>query len=485
MIRTPAKLKPKIIIAYFYCETQVLLSFGCISSHPDLNFSTGKLHDPVRDAATVILNVSMRIHPSGPLTGSLTLPGDKSISHRYAILASLATGPSIIHNYSTGADCHSTLNALRALGLQITEDALNVTINGQGLDGWRAPAADLDCGNSGSAIRMLAGPLAAQPFRSRLIGDESLSGRPMGRIMDPLRQMGAHIEARDNKFPPLTIQGGALHAIDYTLPVASAQVKTCVLFGGMYAEGQTVVREQVRSRDHTEIALREFGANIQTKSRVITLEGRPALEGRELLVPADLSSAAFFLVAALLVPGSDLFLRGVGLNPTRSALLDFLLAAGASLEVINLEQTNGEMIGDLHVRHAPIRGGVIEGETAAVLIDEIPVLCVLGAASEEGLTVRDAKELRVKETDRIETVLNNLRRMGIEAEEAPDGMYIPGRQKFRAAHFDSFGDHRIAMAFAVAALHADGPSEIQGAEAASVSFPAFYNLLAKVAGARA
>ena len=421
----------------------------------------------------------MHLNPSGPLTGSLTLPGDKSISHRYAILASLAQGVSTIHNYSTGADCHSTLNALRTLGIVITEEGLNVTVNGQGLDGWRAPATDLDCGNSGSAIRMLAGVLAAQPFSSRLIGDESLTGRPMGRIMDPLRQMGAVLEARDGRFPPLAIHGSALRPIDYTLPVASAQVKTCVLFAGMFAEGETVVREPVRSRDHTEIALREFGAQITTAKRVITLKGRPALEAQELLVPADLSSAAFFLVAALLVPGSDLYLRGVGLNPTRSALLDFLLSAGASLEVVNLEQINGELIGDLHVRHAPIRGGVIEGEVAAALIDEIPVLAVLGAASEQGLTVCDAQELRVKETDRIQTVLDNLRRMGVHAEEAPDGMHIPGGQKFHAANFDSFGDHRIAMAFAIAALHADGPCEMEGAEAASVSFPSFYELLAQ------
>jgi 3-phosphoshikimate 1-carboxyvinyltransferase len=425
----------------------------------------------------------MYLTPSGPLTGSLTLPGDKSISHRYAILASLANGVSTIHNYSTGADCHSTLNALRALGIVITEDVLKVTVNGNGLDGWRAPAGALDCGNSGSAIRMLAGVLAAQPFSSRLIGDESLSGRPMGRIMDPLRQMGAVIEARDGRFPPLLIHGSALHPIDYTLPVASAQVKTCVLLAGMYAEGETVIREPVRSRDHTEIALREFGAHITTSKRVITLQGRPTLEARELLVPADLSSAAFFLVAALLVPGSDLYLRGVGLNPTRSALLDFLLSAGASLEVVNLEQMNGELIGDLHVRHSPIRGGVIEGEVAAALIDEIPVLAVLGAASQQGLTVRDAKELRVKETDRIQTVLDNLRRMGVDAEEAPDGMHIPGGQKFHAAHFDSFGDHRIAMAFAIAALHADGPCQMDGSEAASVSFPSFYELLAQAGSA--
>ena len=422
---------------------------------------------------------SMQIQPSGPLTGSLTLPGDKSISHRYAILASLASGNSVIHNFSTGADCHSTLACIRALGITVADDGLNVTVEGRGLDGWRAPSVDLDCGNSGSAMRMLAGVLAAQPFESRLIGDESLSGRPMRRIMAPLAQMGGRIDARDNRFPPLTVHGAKVHAIDYTLPVASAQVKTCVLLAGMYAEGKTIVREPVRSRDHTEIALREFGAHIQTKQRVITLEGRPELQARELLVPADLSSAAFFLVGALLVPGSDLYLRGVGLNPTRSALLDFLLSAGASLEVVNLEQTNGEMIGDIHVRHAPVRGGVIEGDMAAALIDEIPVLAVLGAASEQGMTIRDAAELRVKETDRIATVVHNLKQMGITAEETPDGMHIPGRQKFHAGHFDSFGDHRIAMAFAVAALHADGPSEIAGAEAASVSFPSFYELLAE------
>jgi len=424
----------------------------------------------------------MRIHSSGPLTGSLTLPGDKSISHRYAILASVAAGKSTIHNYSAGADCHSTLDCIRALGITVAEDGLNVTVEGRGLDGWSAPTIDLDCGNSGSAMRMLAGALAAQPFMSRLIGDESLSGRPMRRIIEPLAQMGAHIAARDDQFPPLTIHGGPVQPIDYTLPMASAQVKTCILFAGMFAEGRTVVREPVRSRDHTEIALREFGAQVESKQRVITLEGRPTLEPKELLVPADLSSAAFFLVAALLVPGSNLFLRGVGLNPTRTALLDFLLSAGASLEVIGLEQTNGEMIGDIHVRHAPVRGGVIEGLMAAALIDEIPVLAVLGAASENGLTIRDAAELRVKETDRIATVLTNLQRMGVQAEETPDGMHVPGGQRFRAAHFDSFGDHRIAMAFAVAALHADGPCELDGAEAASVSFPSFYELLQQATG---
>ncbi len=422
------------------------------------------------------------IHPAGRLLGALTLPGDKSISHRYAILASLANGASIIHNYSTGADCHSTLGAVRALGIAAEVEGNKVTIHGQGLDGWEEPPTDLDAGNSGSAIRMLAGPLAAQRFSSRVVGDESLSQRPMDRIIRPLSAMGASIEARLERYPPLKIHGRNLKALDYTLPMASAQVKTCVLFAGLFCQGQTVVREPMRTRDHSEIALREFGAEIEISRRVITLMGRPALTGRELLVPSDLSSAAFFLVAALIVPGSDLTLRGVGLNPTRSMLLDFLLSAGAKIRIVNMDQSNGEPAGDLQVTHGPIRGGVIEGEMAAALIDEIPVLAVLGAVSQEGLVIRDAAELRVKETDRIATVVGNLRLMGVEVSETPDGMVIQGRQRFRGARVDSFGDHRIAMAFAIAALTADGPTTIDNAEAASVSFPEFYELLEKAVG---
>ena len=256
------------------------------------------------------------IRPAGRLSGLVVLPGDKSISHRYAMIASLAEGASKIVNYSTGADCHSTLGCVRALGIGVEEQGATVTIHGRGLDGWRQPKSDLDAGNSGSTIRMIAGLLAAQPFVSRIFGDESLSRRPMGRVIKPLAEMGARIEAHDGQYPPLVIQGGKLHAIDYTLPVPSAQVKTCVLFGGLFAEGQTVVREPIRSRDHTELALREFGADLQVKKKIITLEGRPQLTGREVVVPSDLSSAAFFLVAGLLVPGSHLFIQNVGLNPT-------------------------------------------------------------------------------------------------------------------------------------------------------------------------
>jgi 3-phosphoshikimate 1-carboxyvinyltransferase len=425
------------------------------------------------------LQTTKRISPATAISGTLSLPGDKSISHRYALIGAIAEGDTRIANYSTGADCHSTLGCVRALGIEVEGSGTEFVIHGKGLDGLRAPAGDLDAGNSGSTIRMLSGILAGQPFSSRIFGDESLSRRPMQRVMKPLGQMGARIAAREGQFPPLRIEGGKLRPIEYTLPVPSAQVKTCVLFAGLYAEGETTVTEPVRSRDHTEIALREFGAEIEVARQKITISGRPRLEGRDLVVPSDLSSAAFFIVAALLVPGSHLNISGVGLNPTRSALLDFLVGMGARIRVPNLESQNGELIGDLEVEYSELRGGTIDGGLTAALIDEIPVLAVLGAATAEGLTVRDAGELRIKETDRIRTVVDNLRRMGVEAEELPDGMIIPGRQKFHAATLDSLGDHRIAMAFAVAALRGDGDSVIQGAEAASVSFPEFWDTLAR------
>jgi 3-phosphoshikimate 1-carboxyvinyltransferase len=430
--------------------------------------------------------MQQRISPASAITGAITLPGDKSISHRYAMISAIADGESRIHNYSTGADCHSTLGCVRALGIHVEVTGTEVVIRGKGLDGLRPPAGDLDAGNSGSTIRMLSGILAAQPFLTRIFGDESLSRRPMQRIMRPLAEMGAEIGAREDKFPPLEIHGTRLRPIDYTLPVPSAQVKTCVLFAGLFAEGQTSVSEPVASRDHTEIALREFGADLTAgltnDRRKITLTGRPRLTGRELMVPSDLSSAAFFIVAALLVPGSQLTIRGVGLNPTRSALLDFLTGMGARILIPTLESRNGELIGDIVVQHSELKGGTVAGALTAALIDEIPVLAVLGAATEEGIIVKDAGELRVKETDRIRTVVENLRRLGVEAEELADGMVIPGRQKFLAGEFDSFGDHRIAMAFAVAALRADGPSVIENADAASVSFPEFWSTLARIAG---
>jgi len=421
-----------------------------------------------------------QIVPASSVEGSISLPGDKSISHRYAMLASIADGATKIHNYSTGADCHSTLGCVRALGIEVEGVGTEFTVHGRGLDGLRQPAADLDAGNSGSTIRMLSGILAAQPFRSRIFGDESLSRRPMQRIMTPLAQMGARIDARDGKFPPLEIHGGRLRPIHYDLPVPSAQVKTCVLFAGLFAEGETSVGEPVRSRDHSEIALREFGAEVTAAGGLIAITGRPKLEARELFVPSDLSSAAFFIAAALMLPGSRLTISGVGLNPTRSALLDFLAGMGARIRIAGIESRNGELVGEILVEHSELRGGKISGGLTAALIDEIPVLAVLGAATEQGLEIRDAQELRIKETDRIRTVVDNLKLMGVAAEELPHGMIIPGRQKFRAAQVDSHGDHRIAMAFAVAGLSAAGTTAIEGAEAASVSFPEFWDTLAGI-----
>ncbi len=418
-----------------------------------------------------------RVTPATRLRGSVRLPGDKSISHRYALLGAIAEGTTRIRNYSAGEDCLSTLECLGGLGVPWAHEGNEVTVAGTGLHGLKAPAETLNAGNSGSTMRMLAGILAAQPFTTRITGDESLSRRPMDRILRPLEAMGASVEARDGRYPPLEIRGGRLRPIEYALPVASAQVKTCVLLAGLYAEGATVVREPVRTRDHTELALREFGAEVEVRERAITVRGPARLDARELEVPGDLSSAAFFLVAALLVEGSELVLEQVGLNPTRAGLLDFLAGMGAGVRIPNLGQRAGELVGDIVVRHGRVRGGVIEKGLTASLIDEIPVLAVLGAASEQGLEVRDAAELRVKETDRIATLAENLRRMGVSIEVRPDGFRVPGGQRFRAAELNSFGDHRIAMAAAVAALAADGESAIAGAEAAAVSYPGFFATL--------
>jgi 3-phosphoshikimate 1-carboxyvinyltransferase len=445
--------------------------------------------------------MDISVSPARGIEGIIKLPGDKSISHRYGILGAIADGATTIHNYSTGADCQSTLRCVEALGAKVERDGSKVVIHGGKL---REAKATLDAGNSGSTIRMLSGVLAAQPFTTRIGGDESLSRRPMGRIMRPLQQMGASIEGStlgasegnvsgaasggvpgtaggsvpgDAQYPPLTIHGRPLHGIDYTLPMASAQVKSCVLLAGLFAEGETIVREPIRTRDHTEIALRGFGADLEVNGKVVRLAPGAHLTGQELMVPGDLSSATFFLVAALLMPEANLLIHQVGLNPTRSALLDFLVGIGASIKIIDIQQSGGELIGDLRVRASKIKGGVIDGAMTASLIDEIPALAVLGAASEGGLVVRDASELRVKETDRIATLEANFKRMGVAIETAPDGFRIPGGQKFRAAALDSAGDHRIAMAFAVAALAADGPCTIGGAESAGVSFPEFFSTL--------
>ncbi|MFL6414515.1 MAG: 3-phosphoshikimate 1-carboxyvinyltransferase [Bryobacteraceae bacterium] len=421
------------------------------------------------------------ISPARSIHGLVNVPGDKSISHRYAMLAGIASGSTEIYNYSTGEDCQSTLSCMAKLGVRHEfserEGRRVLTIQGAGTRSLCAPSDVLDAGNSGSTIRMLSGILAAQPFQTEITGDSSLVKRPMGRIMKPLTAMGARIEAREGQFAPLVIQGSPLRGIDYPLPVASAQVKSCVLLAGLYAEGETVVREPVSTRDHTEIALRELGADITIESRVVRVRGGAELAGKPLVVPGDISSAAFFIVAALMAKDSDLTVANVGLNPTRAALLDVLRSMGAAIKLVHIEQVNGELIGTLQIKSSQIKGGVIEGATTAALIDEVPVLAVLGAASKEGLIIRDAAELRVKETDRIATISENLTRMGVAVRTTEDSIEIPGSQTFRAATVDSRGDHRIAMAFSIAALSADGECSIEGAEAASVSFPEFYQLL--------
>lgn len=421
--------------------------------------------------------MDQRISPANRLEGSVLLPGDKSISHRYAMISAIAEGTSKLHNYSTGADCQSTLNCLRKLGVSWKREGNVVEIEGKGLRGLEVPDGNLDAGNSGSTIRMLSGILAGQSFRTTLEGDESLSRRPMQRIMKPLGDMGATIEARDGRYPPITIQGGSLRSIEYTLPVASAQVKSCVLLAGLFADGTTSVIEPVSTRDHTELALREYGATVAVRGSRISVESAPQLKGRELPVPGDISSSAFFLVAACIVPGSRLLIRGVGLNPTRTAIIDLLVAMGAKIRVMDVVQTGGELSGNLEISSGDITGGSIEGATTAAVIDEIPILAVLGARSRNGLAVKDAGELRVKETDRIATIADNMGRMGVKVDVADDGFFVPGNQRFEPAELDSCGDHRIAMAFAVAALAAEGECVIGNADAASVSYPEFFSTL--------
>jgi len=418
------------------------------------------------------------VRPARSLRGSVTLPGDKSISHRYAMLAGIAEGPSRLENYSTGADCASTLACLRTLGVkwQTTEDRGNVIeVQGSG-SALSSPAQALDCGNSGSTMRMLSGMVAGQSFASEMIGDGSLSRRPMERVITPLTAMGATIDSQNGR-PPLQIKGTRLKAIDYKMPVASAQVKTCLLFAGLLAEGETRVEEPLRTRDHGEVALRAFGAQLARRGNEVRIRGGQRLRGLEARVPGDISSAAFFLCAAALFPGSQLSVTSLLMNPTRARLLDILMRIGLRISVTQLDEIHGEMVGALQAEGGGLTGAVIAGADSAALIDEIPVLAAIAPYTEQGIEVRDARELRVKESDRIAAIATNLRLMGAEVEEREDGLRIPGGQTLRGAELDSCGDHRIAMAFAVAALRARGETLIRGAESAAISYPAFFATL--------
>lgn len=419
------------------------------------------------------------VRPASRIKGSVRLPGDKSISHRYAMLTAIAEGTSEIENYSTAADCRSTIDCLSRLGVRIERQGNTVSVHGAGLHGLRPPDRELDAGNSGSTIRMLSGILAGQPFRSVLVGDASLSRRPMRRIVDPLTSMGARIRSAEGH-PPLEIDGGGLRGMRYQMPVASAQVKTCVLFAGLFANGETEVAEPLVTRDHTEIALQALGAKITRSAAVIRIQPDTPLKGSKLTVPGDISGAAFFIAAALMISGSDIVLKGVGLNPTRTAILKLLHGMGASLEVKDETLVNGELVGDVRVASAGIDGGEIPADMVPALIDELPALAVLGTQTENGLTFHGAKELRVKESDRIAAVAANLRRMKADVEEFPDGLRVAGKQRLVGAEIDSFGDHRIAMAFAVAGLVAEGQTVIHESECVDISFPGFFETLGSV-----
>jgi len=422
------------------------------------------------------------IHPAKILNGAVETPGDKSISHRYAMLAALAEGTSELRHFASAADCQSTLDCMRALGADVQRDKDTVRITGKGLRGLAASRAPLDAGNSGTTMRLLAGILAGQRFSSILTGDDSLRNRPMRRVVDPLRLMGAEIRAREEKFAPLEISGRNLRAIDYPMPMASAQVKSSVLLAGLFAEGVTSVTEPARTRDHTELALEAFGAHIEKSGRTVRVSGMAAngrLQPRQLDIPGDISSAVFFIAAALLLPDSNLLIHNVGLNPTRTAVLDALASMGGLIAILSPLVANGEITGQIAVRGSQLKGGVIEGPQIPLLIDELPMLAALGPFTEQGIEIRDAKELRVKESDRIAALAENLRRMGATVEERPDGLRVAGRSagRLHGAEIEPRGDHRIAMAFAVAGLAAQGTTTIRDAECAGVSYPEFYREL--------
>jgi 3-phosphoshikimate 1-carboxyvinyltransferase len=439
--------------------------------------------------AELVMSRSIGIHGKSAIHGEVTLPGDKSISHRVAMLASIAQGSSRIRNFASSADCHATLACVRRLGIDVESTDGEVMIHGRGLGGLR-PAelpAGLDAQNSGSTIRMISGILAGQPFQSVIDGDASLRRRPMRRILEPLALMGAQINARDDNYAPLVISGGALRAIDYVSRVASAQVKTCVLFAGLYADGLTSFREPSLSRNHSELMLAEFGARLHREADgALTVEGGAELKAVDYRVPGDVSSAAFFIAGACALAGSQVRLAGVNLNPTRTGFLDVLRALGAQVDSRNLRNEHGEPVGDLYVSGGQLRteagGLVLAGEIIPNIIDEIPVLAVLATQVEGRIEVRGARELRIKESDRIKTVVAGIRAMGGVIEEYEDGFSLIGPQRLSGVRIDSEGDHRIAMAFAIAGLMAAGETEIIDADCAAVSFPEFYDTLAALAG---
>ncbi len=403
------------------------------------------------------------------------------------MLSALAEGTSELRHFALAADCHSTLDCMSALGASVKVEKDLVRVTGRGAEGLKSSWRALDAGNSGTTIRLLTGILAGQSFITKLSGDASIQKRPMGRVVSPLRQMGADIRAREDNFAPLEIHGTKLRGIHYKMPMASAQVKSAVLLAGLFADGATSVTEPVLTRDHTELALEEFGVPVEKDGTTITVRGadgsRPKLQARSIDVPGDISSAVFFIAAASMFADSNIMIHGMGLNPTRTAILDVFAQMGASLQVMSLKSAHGEVVGDLAVKGTSLKGGVIEKDQVPLVIDELPMLAALGPYTEEGIEIRDAAELRVKESDRIAALAENLRRMGATVEERKDGLKVAGRAagKLRGAEIEPHGDHRIAMAFAVAALGAEGDTVIRDADCAGVSYPTFYEDLERVA----
>lgn len=426
--------------------------------------------------------VSLSSHPARALRGEIAVPGDKSISHRSIMLGSIARGVTTVSGFLRGEDNIATLDAFRAMGVQVHDDGETLRIEGKGLHGLTEAEDVIDCGNSGTSIRLLTGLMAAQRFYTVLTGDRYLRRRPMRRVVEPLSRMGACIHGRDNgEKAPLAIVGRPLTGITHDSPVASAQVKSALMLAGLYADGATRVTEPHLSRDHSERMFRHFGARLETDAAGVTVYGGHELDGRDIVVPGDISSAAFFLVAALIVPGSELLIRGVGVNPTRTGILDILAAMGGSVELLDQREVSGEPVADLLVRSSALKGIEIGGDVVPRAIDEFPVICVAAALAEGATVIRDARELRVKETDRIAAMASNLRAAGATITETADGMIIEGTGRLNGATVESFGDHRIAMSMLVAGLAASEAVTVSDTECIATSFPTFTALLDRVA----
>lgn len=421
----------------------------------------------------------VEVKGTGIFKGEFSPPPDKSISHRAVILSSLAKGKSVIRNFLRAKDTESTANAFRSVGIDVKDEGSTIIISGKGLHGLSEPVDVIDCGNSGTTMRLVSGVLAGNPFFSVLTGDSSLRSRPMARVIKPLGLMGAEISARaGNRYPPLAIRGRRLNPIEYEMPVASAQVKSSLLLAGLYSGGYTRITEPVKSRDHTERMLPAFGGDLKVEGLTVIVKGGRDLSPVEMEVPGDFSSAAFFIVASLIIPGSEILVKNVGINPTRTGLLDVLGKMGAGIEITNARNISGEPVADIFCRGgAPLKSVQISGETIPSLIDEFPILCIAAASAEGTTVIRGAGELRVKESDRIRSMASELGKMGVEIEENPDGLSIRGSRELKGAEVESHGDHRIAMAMAVAALEAKGTTIIDGASVVNISFPGFFDVI--------